>query len=306
MKNICIYGAGGVGGYFEAKMIRNNRDHLVHISFIARGRHLERIQECGLTLIGDNETITVRPDAASREIVQVPVPDLVLLCVKGYDLSSAVQELIGVITEETVILPLLNGIDIPERIREYTSEGFVLPACVYVGTHIEEPGMIRQSGGDGRIIFGDDRQKGSMGARACSEVLRVLGIHFEYMPDPSRQIWTKYLFIAAYGMVTAASGKPLGEVYADEARRKNVGDIMAEIVLLSSKKGVVLPPNAVAQSLEKATAFPFETKTSFQRDFSDSQKKNERELFADTLVRIADVYGVDMPRIREYKRRLEE
>jgi 2-dehydropantoate 2-reductase len=72
MKNICIYGAGGVGGYFGAKMIRNNRDHLVHVSFIARGRHLDQIQERGLTLIGDNETIAVRPDAASREIAQVP------------------------------------------------------------------------------------------------------------------------------------------------------------------------------------------------------------------------------------------
>ena len=51
----------------------------------------------------------------------------------------------------------MNGVDIIERIRPVLAEGIVLPACLYVGTHIESPGVINQSGGNGIIIFGPDR-----------------------------------------------------------------------------------------------------------------------------------------------------
>ncbi len=300
MKNICIYGVGGVGGYFSAKMIQNDSHHRYNISLIARGSHLEQIKNNGLELISENERIIARPYIATNNILEVPKPDLILLCVKSYDLAEAIKAIDPVMTDETVILPLLNGIDIPERIRIYSDKGYVLPACVYVGTHIDRPGVIRQKGGNGRIIFGDDRSKGCKGSHETSTVLKELGICFDYLPVPDQEIWTKYLFIAAYGIVTSATGKTLGEVYENPTLKHHVEQIMKEIVLLASKKGVNFHETAITDSLDKAKAFPFEAKTSFQRDFENKLKQNEKELFVDTLLMLSEEFGVDVPVIKQY------
>ena len=306
MKNICIYGVGGVGGYFGAKMIQNNSNNHYHISLIARGNHLDKIQKSGLKLIGENETVIVHPDMATQNILEIPQPDLVLMCVKSYDLAAAVQDVNRVMTAETIILPLLNGINIPERIRIDTDKGAVLPACVYVGTHVAEPGVIKQKGGNGRIIFGDDRIKGAKAAVQTAAILKELSINCDYLPNPDLEIWTKYLFIAAYGTVTSATGKTLGEVYENNQLKSHVKAIMTEIVELASQKGVEFEEMEIMRSLDKAKSFPFEAKTSFQRDFENPLKKNEKELFVDNLLAISEEFKVNVPMIKHYNLLLQD
>ena len=86
----------------------------------------------------------------------LPVQDLVILCVKGYDLTEACRAVKPVVGPQTVILPLLNGIDIHERIRSVISDGIVLPACIYIASSIREPGFVAHGGGKGNIIAGND------------------------------------------------------------------------------------------------------------------------------------------------------
>ena len=82
-----------------------------------------------------------------------------MLCVKSYDLNQAVAAIETVANDNTVIIPLLNGVDIYERIRVILDGGIFLPACLYLGTYIESPGVINQSGGNRIIIFGPDEKK---------------------------------------------------------------------------------------------------------------------------------------------------
>jgi 2-dehydropantoate 2-reductase len=287
-------------------MLQNNSNDSYNICLIARGNHLEEIKKNGLKLISEDETIITHPYIATKNILEVPKPDLILLCVKSYDLATAIKDITMIMTDKTVILPLLNGIDIPERIRKYTDKGYILPACVYVGTHLEEAGVIKQKGGTGNIIFGDDKNKGPSASLETSKVLNELGIYHDYFPVPDKQIWTKYLFIAAYGIVTSATGKTLGEVYENNKLKNNVEEIMKEIVLLASKKGIELDENTISCSLDKANTFPFEAKTSFQRDFENPLKKNEKELFVDTLLMISEDSGVEVPMIKKYNKLLQE
>ncbi len=107
-------------------------------------------------MVSPGQTIKGKPAIAADSVDGVPDPDLFLLCVKSYDLDDAVKSIAPKVKDTTVILPLLNGADIYERIRKNLDNGIVLPTCVYVGTHIQEPGIIQQSGGDGRILFGKD------------------------------------------------------------------------------------------------------------------------------------------------------
>lgn len=262
MKNICVCGIGGVGGYFGGKLAANSVNR--NIFFIARGEHLERIKLDGLTLNTSGGTIVAHPSTATDSPEALPECDLLIIAVKSYSLTDILPRLKGIIGERTVILPLLNGVDIPERIRGVIDNGVVLPACVYVGTHIERPGVVTQNGGDGKIMFGpgiDDFDPAPLSA-----LFDEAGILYEYHPDPYPPIWMKYIFICGYGLVTAAYGKTLDEVYCDTGMRDTARGIMNEIEAIARKRGVNLPGDAVGQSIEKAKNFPPGTKTSFQRD----------------------------------------
>ena len=295
MKKICIFGTGGVGGYFGGKMASASTGREIY--FIARGEHLARIRENGLILNTPSGQTVCRPALATDNPCEIPECDLVLLAVKSYDLTGCLP-FVNRIAGGGVVLPLLNGVDIAERVRQAADKAIVLPACVYVGTHISSPGTITQSGGDGKIIFGDDPWHPGYDPSPLEALFRQSGIVHEYQPDPYPSIWKKYIFIAAYGMVTSAYGKTLGEVYADDNLRSTVENIMREIVTIAGRKGVNLPENAVQESLDKAKAFPPETKTSFQRDY-EKGGKNESDLFGETILRLGQETGVPAPATNE-------
>ena len=88
-------------------------------------------------------------------------------------------------------------------------------------------------------------------------------------------IWEKFMFIASYGLVTACYNKTLGEVYASEEYAKSVKLIMETIYDISKAMKIGLGHDIVEQSYKKAALFPFETKTSFQRDYELKDKPDE-------------------------------
>lgn len=157
--NIAFIGVGGVGGYFGGKMAQLLKDTPAEFNlyFVARGAHLEQIRKNGLKLkTSDNGEMICNPTLATDNINDLPQLDVCFICVKQYDLDNCLNQLKDKVGTHTQIIPLLNGIDIYNRIRRIIKEGIVFPACVYVGTHIEAPGVVSQSGGSCTIIFGKD------------------------------------------------------------------------------------------------------------------------------------------------------
>ena len=142
----------------------------------------------------------------------------------------------------------------------------MLPACVFVGTHVDRPGVISQAGGDGVIVLGGDPDDPSFVPASFLRLLEDAGIRFTWLDDSRPAIWEKYVFISAFGLVTAASGKPIGDVLGDARLLQDVREIMREVVGIARCEGVVLDPDVISRSVATAAGFPFETKTSFQRD----------------------------------------
>src|SRR5688572_10772744 len=137
IRTVGIIGVGGVGGYFGGKLCRvQSNGSGISISFVARGEHLQAIQESGLLLSSDEGDDVCRPALATDDFADLPRLDLCLICVKEFDLAGVLSRLGPIASNETIFLPLLNGVDVYARIRAVIKKGIVLPACVYVGTHI--------------------------------------------------------------------------------------------------------------------------------------------------------------------------
>jgi 2-dehydropantoate 2-reductase len=190
-----------------------------------------------------------------------------------------------------MLLPFLNGVDIYDRIRTNIPRGTLFPACVYVATHIEKPGTVKQRGGSCTIHFGPDPRKKNVGPRLF-ELFKMAAIKYDWTENPYCEIWSKFVFIASFGLVTANFDKTLGQVVESAELSGYVKSIMAEVHALAVKKGVTLPSTVIEDSFEKGRKIPFEAKTSFQRDYEKKDKPDERDLFGGTIIRLGRELGV--------------
>ena len=303
---IAVLGIGGVGGYFGGRIANKiNQDNLAkEIYFIGRGEHLQTIQKQGLTLVTDQEELHCFPNIATDNLRHIPTPDLYLLCVKGYDLDNAVTSLAKNIARDTIILPLLNGVDIYERIRAGLPKAIISPAAVYISSSIDKPGTIRQKGSEGHLVFGKDPKHASYDYRNLLEFFKEMEISATWYENPYPAIWEKYIFIAPFSLITAISGRSIGEVLADSHLRNITENIIKEIISIARAKNINLSQDIIEQTMQKAERFPYETKTSFQRDYEKGNNRHEGDLFGGTLIRMAEEQGIAIPTITEIYRKL--
>lgn len=306
--SVCLIGVGGVGGYFGGKLAHtfsSNPDSSVNIFFVARGKHLEAIKKNGLVLKSPEfGSMTCRPKLATERISDLPEIDIFLIAVKGYDLVGVAVSIRNQIKENTVLIPLLNGADIQERLRNKIKTGIILPACVYISSYVEEPGIIVHIGKPGKIIFGRDQDHPDTIPNEIFKVFEKSSIDYEWKDDANPAIWEKYIFIASLGLISACYNRTLGEILEEPSLKEEVIGIMNEIYSIVLKKNIRLPDGIVDLSLKKAAMFPRDTQTSLQRDIHQKKGKNELELFGGTIIDLGKKLGIPTPTTEKIYREL--
>ena len=301
---ITIFGVGGIGGYLAGKLgglMAESGGEIESLALVARGEHLQAIRRKGLKYIDvEGNSHTIQPTIATDNPEELPSADLVLLCVKGYDLISAAKAIRNKVAPGGAVLPLLNGADIRERVKQQLPETTVYPGTIYISSTIIEPGTVQHMGGKGVVIFGKDGDKPQDDALQLRQLFERAGVPHEWHADAYPQIWTKFLFIAPFALATAVHDSTIGEILADEKKRANVRKMMEEVAAVARAENVDLPAEAVDNALKQAANFPYETKTSFQRDVAAGKPQDERDLFGGTMQRLAEKHKVSVPVTGEY------
>jgi len=292
---IGIIGIGGVGGYYGGKLALKYSGRSKHeVIFFARGAHLEAIRRDGLRLVTVDGEYLVRPAQATDNAGEIGPLDLAIFCTKSYGLEDAARAVAGNLSDDSVVLPLLNGVDITERLRAVLPRGAVLYGGVFISSAIQGPGVVKQVGGTGQLFFGPADPADVETYRPIETLLRDAGIKAELSADALLPLWTKYIFIGPMAGVTSLTGKAFGEVLGDPADRALVEGMMKEIEAVARKKGVRLPPDIVETSLGKAAAFAPTTKTSMQLDY-ERGNRTELDIFTAYMVKAGKELGIPVP-----------
>ena len=272
----------------------HNKNLKYHISFLARGEHLQKIKDNGLKLqTSDGNQLICKPTIASNDPMDFPTPNLCLICVKSYDLDDLIFKIKNKLNEETIIIPLMNGIDIYERIRNNLNKSIVLPSCVYLGSHIEKPGLVIQSGNPGFFCCGPDPKHSEFNPRIIIDFFNEMNIELKWKDDPYPSIWEKYLLVASFALVCTHTGKPMGGVINNTSSILLLRDVMSEILLISEKKGIKLPKNIIEKTIEFCKNYP-DVKPSYMRDV-EKGSKNEGDLFGGAIINMGKELGIHTP-----------
>jgi len=292
---IGIIGMGGVGGYFGGKLARAYASSGKHvIIFIARGNHLKAIQQEGLRLTTQEGDYTVWPNVATDNPEIAGPFDLVFFCVKSYALESSAQLWAGNIHKNTVVIPLLNGVNSAERLRSALPQADVVGGSVLIISHIEEPGVIHQEGGACKLTFGTDDPESSEKYNHIYDILNEAGIKTVLTDKISEVLWTKLLLMSPMASLMSSTGKTFGEVWNDAALMEKARNLMLEVLAVARSRNIVLPPEAVNQTLAMVGRLQPDSKTSMQLDL-EKGNQTEIDILTAYLCRAGRDSGVPTP-----------
>jgi len=274
---VAILGIGGVGGYFGGKLAayhQNSND--VDIIFIARGANANAIKENGLKLITDEGETIVHPALVSDDAAAIGKANLLICCTKSYSLEESLQKYKWCIHHDTIILPLLNGVDSRERILKIIPNANVLEGCVYVVSRLTKPGVITKTGNINALYFGSAHHERSQ-LETIEKILKVNGINAQLDDNTEQTVWEKFFFISTMATITSYANKTIGAVLADEENKQVVIKLLNELKQVTDAKGIRLPGNIVNLTFSKMQSFPYEATSSMHSDF---QNGNKTELYS--------------------------
>ncbi len=301
---IAVVGLGGVGGYLAGMLGRSHSQ----VTFVARGERLQAIRRNGLTLHSDyHGEITVKPkDAVTAE--ELDAQDVIFLCVKNYSLEEACRQIAHAVKEDTIVVPVMNGVDPGERTRSWLKKGIVVDALIYIVAFANSDFSVTQQGDFARLEIGLIHEDGQ-GKRALEQIDQILSaadIDHNMAQDIQREIWRKYILNCAFNVTTAYYNCPIGDIRSDKTRAQEYEALVREAYQVALAKGVRVTQSHIDAIIERFYhEYADNASSSLQRDVS-RHKQSELETFSGYLVREAERLGVSAPVSRRMYEGLRE
>jgi 2-dehydropantoate 2-reductase len=286
---IAIFGTGGAGGYFGAHLAHAGED----VVFIARGEHLKAIREQGLrveTTVGE----IVAHSEATDDPMQVGPVDVVLVGVKTWQVTDAARAMRPMITPQTFVMPLQNGVEAAAELSATLGAEHVLGGLCGTISRVVSPGRILSLGETNFIKFGElDNRRSERVERLRQTFIRA-GVKAEVPPDIQAAVWEKFIFVAPYGGIGAVTRAPVGVIRSLSETRQMLERGMREILEVSRARQVSLAEGIVEKSMGLIDSLYPSATTSLQRDIS-AGKPSELEAWNGAVVRLGREINVPTP-----------
>lgn len=297
-----VLGAGGTGGPIAAYMTKGGLD----VCLIARGEHLERINESGLTLIHENgfeESIPVKAVSMSD---YKDNPDVIFVCVKGYSLSEVVpflkkvtdryKEIVASADGDKlpIVIPVLNIYGTGERLSTEL-DCLVTDGCIYVAAQKKAPGVIQMNGDILRIVYGVRKpEDGSMDLFRIREELKSAGIEAIVSDNIQRDALQKFSYVSPMAAAELYYNSSAGLFKQTGEARDFFLKLVREIDALAAAMNIPFLVDVCKNNLAILDSVNDNATTSLHRDI-DSGKNNEADGLIFEVLRLADEYNVPVP-----------
>jgi 2-dehydropantoate 2-reductase len=288
---IAVIGAGGVGGYFGGKLADGGAD----VVFIARGATLDAMRTKGLRVDSIKGNFVIEHPNVTDDPQSVGVVDAIFITVKTYQIHAAAELIPPMIGDDTMVIPLENGIDAPELLATAVGREHVLGGLCGIVSFIAAPGYIRHVGADPFVMFGELDNRTSKRAQRLRDVCLKAGVQADIPPDIHHALWSKFVFIAPMSGMGAATRVPVGVWRSMLETRALASNAIREIVAVALAYGVNLGgESAVDRTLARFDGLPPDATSSLQRDLMEG-RRSELDAQLGAVVRLGLAAGVPTP-----------
>jgi 2-dehydropantoate 2-reductase len=265
---IAIMGAGAVGGYFGARLVRGGGD----VTFIARGAHFAAMRERGLVVessLGDIRLPQVKVTDDPKEVGPV---DLVIFSVKLWDTEQAARQIEPLVRDGAAVVSLQNGVQKDNVLGRILGPEAIMGGACYISASIAGPGVVLHIGKMERIVFGEYDGSRSLRAEAFLEACRRAAMDVVLTPDVKRAIWEKFVFLVAMSGATSTIRLPIGPIRQDQRTRAFLMDLMREVIAVGCACGVKLNNDLAEARMTACDTLPPDMTSSMHNDLKQGNR----------------------------------
>ncbi len=251
--NVCVIGAGAIGGWMAAKLARTGAHR---ISVLARGDTLAALRTNGITLVEADARFSANV-MASDDANALGEQELIIIAVKAPALASVAKQIAPLVGRDTMIVSAMNGvptwffaredrplfgtqlssIDIDGSITRAIESRRVIGCVVHAACSVEAPAMIRHKMGN-RLILGEARGGASSRLNAIAKVFTDASFEAIASSDIQRDIWFKLWGNMTMNPVSAITGATGDKILDDELVRAFCSRVMIEAQAIGAKIGI--------------------------------------------------------------------
>jgi 2-dehydropantoate 2-reductase len=250
---ILIIGAGGVGGYLAGNFAKNGID----VTLFATPKTNKFIAKNGLQIkdVKEEYSVCVKTKLSG-------VYDVIILAVKAYNLDDVLEIIKTHSDENTIVLPLLNGVGHFEKLKKFN----IKKGCIYIVSHKKDINFIEKKSPLFYLCYEKDEKLDELFSKTDLKVKSSENIDID--------VWKKYLFIATFATLTSYYKNSMGWVI--ENKEYEVIEFVKRMINLAKNLGIELDENReIEKIIKQAKNIPYDSKTSMQIDF---EKNNKTEL----------------------------
>ncbi|MFT9596747.1 ketopantoate reductase family protein [Mesobacillus sp.] len=272
---ILIVGAGAIGGYFGGRLLEKGED----VTFLVRQKRQQQLRENGLVVESIHGDMHFPKPKTILTGENVEAYDVVLVSTKSYHLDSAIESIQPYVGDETMVLPLLNGISHLDMLTEAFGAEKVIGGLCFIETTLAQDGEIVQTSPIHDLVFGVRNGEKTERILQLEEAFSGTKASFRLSEKIEQEMWHKYLFITSMSGITSLFRSPIGPIREQEHGWKTIERLVHEAAAIMEKIGAPLASGAAENTLAKIKEIGHGMKSSLQRDMEKSLLTEGDHLF---------------------------
>jgi 2-dehydropantoate 2-reductase len=287
---IVIMGAGGLGGYFGARLVAAGND----VAFVARGAHLAAIKQDGLRVTSARGDLHLRDVVATDNPASLAPADVIMVAVKLWDTETAAEAVKPLVRPGTAVVSFQNGVSKDAMLTRILGREAVIGGVGQIGVVIASPGVIAHTGTMAKLTFGELDNKRTARIEALLATCSAAGVDAEIADDINLATWQKFAFLVGMAACTSCMRSNLGPIRANAQARGFLHDVISEAVAVGRAMGVPLPEDFADQRMKFIETLPAQMTASMQGDLARGNRL-EVPWLSGAVVEMGNQLGVPTP-----------
>ncbi len=286
---LLVVGAGATGGYFGGRLAAAGRD----VTFLIRPKRAADIAKNGFVIVDPKSETRIEPKIVTADTLKGPF-DLVLMSVKAYSLSVAIEDIAPAIGANTLILPVLNGLKHFDILSERFGAERVIGSFCKINARLDDHGRIIQMSPLHELIYGEYDGSRTPRIEAIDAFFKDAGFDARLSSDVGRELWEKWVLLASLGAANCLMRGTIGDIVARPGGRAFIEALLDEVADVAAAHGKTPDPAYLEATRKLLTTSGSPMTASMYRDLMKGLPVENDEILDDLLARAAAV-GVKTP-----------
>ena len=229
---ILVLGAGGIGGYYGARMHAAGGD----VTFLVRPGRAAQLREKGLQVFSPFGDLKISPQLVTKETLTETF-DVILLTCNAFDLDSAMDAIAPAIGEQSAIVPLLNGVRHLDRLVTRFGAARVLGGVALISVTLAANGEIHHLNKLHRFTVGSLGWRPSPWLEPLSRLMESSGVDFVLADNIGQAMWDKMVFLATRAGATCLMRSSVGTIMSTLAGESFINGLLDECAAVADANG---------------------------------------------------------------------